>query len=151
VTRLLVKLLLDQAGYDFRGSLVLDKYYWQNQNKYYEALNRTDNYADQRIADQNPWLEYYVTGFYEVVKDLGAQIDLLKHLDNSQSETRLNADEIQILDYIQQFGQINLRDVLDMLEVSERTAQRRLKGLLDNGLIQKKGDGKNTSYISNKR
>jgi Fic family protein len=151
VTRLLVKLILDQAGYDFRGSLVLDKYYWQNQTKYYEALNRTDNYADQRIANQDPWLDYYVTGFFAVVKDLEEQIDSLKHLSISQSEMRLNPDEIQILDYIQQFGQINLKDVLNILQISERTAQRRLKGLLDRDLVQKKGDGKNTSYILNKR
>lgn len=146
VTRLLVKLILDQADYDFRGSLVLDKYYWQNQAKYYEALNRTDNYDDQRVANQDPWLDYYVTGFHEIVKDLGEQINLLRHLSTNQSEMRLNPDEIQILDYIQQFGQINLRDVLDMRKISERTAQRRLKALLDRGLITKKGDGKNTTY-----
>jgi Fic family protein len=150
VTRLLVKLILDQAGYDFRGSLVLDKYYWQNQNKYYEALNRTNNYADQRIANQDPWLDYYVTGFYEVVKDLREQIDLLKHLDARQPAIRLNTEEIQIIDYIQQFGQVNKREVLGMFNISERTAERRLKGLVDRGFIEKKGEGKNTAYIRQK-
>jgi Fic family protein len=146
VTRLLVKLILDQAGYDFRGSLVLDKYYWQNQNEYYEALNRTNNYANQRIANQDPWLDYYVTGFYEVVKDVGEQIDLLKHLDSSQSEIRLNNEEIQIIDYIQQFGQVSKKEVFEIFNISQRTAERRLKGLVDRGFIEKKGEGKNTKY-----
>lgn len=150
VTRLLVKYILDQAGYDFRGSLVLDKYYWQNQTKYYEALNQADNYLDQRMANLNPWLEYYATGFFEVVKDLGSQIDTLKHIGGQNLETRLNSDEIQILDYLQQFGQANLKDVLDMLEVPERTAQRRLKGLVDRGLVNKVGESKKTTYVLKK-
>ena len=146
VTRLLVKLILDQVGYDFRGSLVLDKYYWQNQGKYYEALNQADNYQDQRRANLDPWLDYYVTGFYEVVKDLGAQIDSLKHLRTKTSETRLSPDEIQILDYLQQFGEAKLNDVLHILEVPERTAQRRIKGLVERKLVKKVGEGKKTTY-----
>jgi Fic family protein len=150
VTRLLVKLLLDQAGYDFRGSLVLDKYYWQNQTNYYEALNQAREYSDQREAVLDPWLDYYITGFYEVAKDLGGQINLLKHLGGQPSEMRLNQEEIQILDYLHQFGQANVKDVIDMLSVPERTAQRRLKNLVDRKLIKMLGDGKKTIYALKK-
>ncbi|OGV97398.1 hypothetical protein A2W24_03605 [Microgenomates group bacterium RBG_16_45_19] len=150
VTRLLVKLILDRAGYDFRGSLVLDKYYWQNQTKYYEALNQASNYQEQREANLDPWLDYYVTGFYEVVKELGQQIDLLKHIGINKSEIRLNSDEIQILDYLQQFDQANLQDLLDILQVPERTVQRRIKGLVDRGLVRRVGEGKKTVYVLKK-
>ncbi len=146
VTRLLVKYLLDQLGYNFRDSLVLDKYYWQNQLQYYEALRRAEHYDAQRIADLNPWLDYYVLGFFEVVHDLSAQINLCKHLQQSTAEIRLNQQEIQILDYLHQFRQINLQDMLDM-DIPERTAQRRLKRLVDLQLIKKIGASKKTFYV----
>lgn len=146
VTRLLVKLLLDSLGYDFRGSLVLDTYYWENQGQYYTMLNQADNYLEQRKANLNSWLEYFTTGFYEVVTKLSQQIDMLKHLRSNQTEIRLSQEEIQILDYLQQFGQAKIQDLMDILEVPERTAQRRLRGLIDSGLVVRLGEGKNTVY-----
>ncbi len=146
VTRLLVKLLLDSLEYDFRGCLVLDTYYWQNQGQYYSALNQADNYSEQRTANLDSWLEYFATGYYYVASALSQQIDTLKHLRSDQTELRLNQEEIQILDYLQQFGQANIQDMMDILDIPERTAQRRLKGLIDSGLIVRLGEGKNTVY-----
>ncbi|MDA1079965.1 MAG: Fic family protein [bacterium] len=147
VTRLLVKLLLESVGYDFRGSLVLDTYYWQNQGQYYQMLNQAENYPDQRVANLDPWLEYFVTGFYEVAKELSQHIDILKHLRPSKIGIRLNPEEIRVLDYLQQFGQAKIQDVKEILELPERTAQRRLKGLLEYGLIKRLGEGKKITYV----
>lgn len=145
-TRLLVKLLLDSLEYDFRGSLVLDKYYWQNQAQYYAALNQARDYKDQRVADLGKWLSYFVTGFYEVAQDLEKQVNLASIAKGNTTDFRLSNDEFQILDFVQQFQQITLADVLDMLRVPERTGQRRLKNLVDDGLLVKVEQGKNTFY-----
>lgn len=146
VTRLLVKLFLDLMGYDFREVLVLDKYYLENRLLYYASLNQAKEYEQQRKADLTDWLEFFTKGFYEVAKDLEKEISLVS-VSNNKNVIRLSNEEIQILDFTKQFGQITARDVRDIIQVLERTAQRRLKILVNKGLLIKKGQGKNIFYI----
>ncbi|MBI3366114.1 Fic family protein [Candidatus Roizmanbacteria bacterium] len=149
VTRLLVKLFLNLLNYDFRGCLVLDTYYWQHLNSYYQVLNQGMIYKDQRNADLTPWVSFFSEGFYQEVKDLERKIDILNVGRGSSTSkiVRLNDEEIQILDFIKQFGQITLEDSLDILRLSIRTIQRRLRTLVDKKILVKRGKGKNTYYI----
>lgn len=148
VTRLLVKLFLNLLDYDFRGCLVLDTYYWQNIGLYYQALNQGATYKVQRNTDLTAWLSFFAEGFYQEVKDLERKIDILSvSSERAHPETlRLNDDEIQILDFVKQFGQIDLKDTLDILRLSSRTAQRRLKTLVDKKILKRVEKGKNTYY-----
>ncbi|OGY10926.1 MAG: hypothetical protein A3A58_02980 [Candidatus Blackburnbacteria bacterium RIFCSPLOWO2_01_FULL_41_27] len=150
VTRLLVKLLLDLLNYDFRGCLVLDTYYWQNTNRYYQNLNQAKKYRDQTKIDLTNWLSYFIEGFYLVAKDLERKIEVVG-ITGQEQTIRLNDNEMQILEFTQQFGQISLKDVLEILQVPERTAQRRLKNLVIKDLLKAEGRGKNTHYILKKR
>lgn len=145
VTRLLVKLLLDLLGYDFRGSLVLDTYYLQNTGKYYKSLNQANKYYLQARSDLTPWLTYFVDGFYLVVKDLDRKISLLCSLKNGK-EYRLVENEMEILDYVHQFGEINLQEATSVLRIPARSIQRLLQNLVKKEILVKIGRGKNTSY-----
>lgn len=149
VTRLLVKLLLDLLGYDFRGCLVLDTYYWQNTNQYYQNLNQANNYPDQRQADLTSWLAYFIKGFYLVSKDLERKVSIVT-TNQKDDAIVLNDQEMQILDFVNQFEQINLSEALDILQVPERTIQRRLKNLVDKNVLEVNGKGKNIVYRLNK-
>ncbi len=149
VTRLLVKLFLESIGYDFRGSLSLDTFYWQNISGYYQALNQAKTYEKQSKADLTKWLTYFIKGFYLVVKELERKIDILS-VSSRGKMLKLSDEEIRILDFIKQFGQINLKETLDILRVPERTGQRRLKTLVYQGLLKKIGKGKITKYILKK-
>lgn len=146
VTRLLVKLILDWLPYNFRGALALDTYYWQNITDYYKALNQAKTYTKQSRADLTPWLTYFVHGFYLVAKELERKINIL---DVSQpgKTVNLSNEEIQILDFIKQFGQISLKEALEIVQLPERTVQRRLSSLVKIDLLSKIGEGKNTKYI----
>lgn len=145
VTRLLVKLFLDLQDYDFRGVLVLDKYYSENRFAYYDSLNQAKKYEKQRKADLTDWLAFFIKGFYEVAKDLEKEISIVS-VSNNIEIIRLSNEEIQLLDFVKQFGQISTSDVLEILQLSERTAQRRLKTLIGKGLLVKHGQGKNIFY-----
>jgi len=149
VTRLLVKLFLEWIGYDFRGSLSLDTFYWQNISGYYEALNQAKTYGKQSKADLTNWLTYFIRGFYLVVKELERKIAILS-VSSRSKVLKLSDEEIQILDFIKQFGQINLKETLEILRVPERTGQRRLKTLVYQGLLKKIGKGRITKYILKK-
>lgn len=145
-TRLLVKMFLNLINYDFRGCLVLDSYYWQNLSAYYGALSNAVNYKDQRKADITKWLEYFIEGFYKEAKELERKIDILKV--NSKTKTlKLSNDEIQILDYVKQFGRIDLKETLEILRLPSRTCQRRLSILVGKKILEKMEKGKNTYYV----
>jgi len=146
VTRLLVKLLLDLTGYDFRGALVLDKYYLANRLLYYRSLNQAKHYQAQRKADLTNWLNFFIRGFYETAKDLEREISIVS-ISSNKSVIRLSGEEIQILDFVKQMGKITSRDIADIIKGSERTIQRRIKALMRKQLLAKKGRGKNSYYI----
>ena len=146
VTRLLVKLFLDQISYNFRGALVLDKYYLANRMNYYDSLHKAKHYEQQRKADLTTWLNFFVRGFWEVCKDLEKEITIVSVNRNKKQLIRLSNEEIQILDFAKQFGQITSGDIADIIKGSERTIQRRLKTLISKKLLVKKGKGKNIYY-----
>lgn len=147
ITRLLSLLLLRKSGYGFRNALIPDVYYLQNRLAYYQALNQARVYPKQRIADLTPWLIYFIDGIYEAAKELEHDISLIKLASSSMKTIRLNRQEIKILDFAKQIGQITLRDTLDILEVPKRTAQRRLAGLVTKGLLRSQSAGKNIFYV----
>lgn len=149
VTRLLVKLILGILGYDFRGSLVLDAYYWQNTASYYQSLNQASKYLLQTRADLTSWLTYFIEGFSAVVNDLDRKISLIRSKDGLDT-LRLSENEIEILDYAHQFGEINLKEAISILRIPTRSIQRLLQLLVKKGLLSKIGQGKNTRYCMEK-
>ncbi len=144
-TRLLTVMYLWLKKYDFRKALALDSYYWQNRMDYYKALSRAKTYAGRRQADITPWLDFFTKGFLAVAQDLEKEITAVS-LGDGRSVVRLSDDELLIVDFVKQVGEIGLRDVLDILSIPERTAQRRLKGLVDKRILKKEGKGRNVHY-----
>lgn len=147
ITRLLALLLLRKYGYGFRNVLIPDVYYLQNRLGYYQALSRADIYSKRRIADLTPWLMYFVNGISETAKELEHDISLIKLTSKSAKTIRLSRQEIKVLDFVKQMGQITLKDALDILEVPRRTTQRRLAGLVEKKLLDSQGFGKNIFYV----
>ncbi len=147
VTRLITLFFLRKNGYGFRNVLVPDVYYLQNRPGYYQALNQAKVYSKQRIADLTPWLAYFVSGIYETAKELEYDISLITLTSKNGKTFRLSRQEIKVLDFAHQMGQVTLTDVLDILEIPKRTAQRRLAGLVEKNLLKSQGAGKNIFYI----
>lgn len=146
VTRLLTLLYLRQNSYGFRNALIPDTYYLQNRQGYYHALRQADSYRQQRVADITPWLEYFTKGLVDVASQLEHDISVVKVQSSNQTPIRLSRQELKILDFARQVGQISLKDVLDILEVPKRTAQRWLADLVKWRLLKREGVGRNTVY-----
>ena len=147
VTRLLTLFFLRKNGYGFRNVLVPDVYYLQNRLGYYQALNQAKVYSEQRIADLTPWLAYFVSGIYEAAQELEHDISLITLTSKNGKTFRLSRQEIQVLDFAHQMGKVTLTDVLDILEIPKRTAQRRLASLVEKNLLKSQGAGKNIFYV----
>ena len=145
-TRLLTQMILWLKKYAFRKSLTLDTYYWQNRMDYYKALSRAKTYDGRRGVDITPWLEFFTKGFLESAKDLEKEITAVSLSKGSGQVVRLSNDELLIVDFVKQMNRVGLQDVLEILDVPERTVQRRLRGLVDKKILRKHGKGKSIYY-----
>jgi len=149
--RLLTALYLGLRNYDFRGSLVLDSYYSIDKRAYYDVLHKVqgNNYDSARIADLNPWLDYFADGFIAAANILAAEVAILstamKELPVSRKISRNEAD---VIGYIKQFGSITLSEAEGVLVgAPRRTVQRKLKKMVDAGYIRSEGVTSGVRYV----
>jgi len=147
--RALATLILYARGYDFRHLFALEDYYNKDRTEYYRAVNVGKNYKE-REQDVTRWLEYFVKGFKEEIDNVKAQIISLGHkkVDASvDSQIYLDKDQIKILDFLETIGRITVKDVMDILECPQRTAQFNLQKLKKIKMIQQVGKGPSSAYI----
>lgn len=145
VTRLLTKLLLSLHKYDFKGVLVLDNYYAQDRFAYYQALSLGRTYSQRNKADLTPWLEYFVGGVITEAEALAEELSVIS-LKEGEVPQKLSKEEILILSFAKQFGQISLTEAREMVKGTDRTVQRRLKKLVDEGFLEQQGQARRVYY-----
>ncbi|MBI2315093.1 Fic family protein [Candidatus Daviesbacteria bacterium] len=149
VARLLTQLQLYRDNWDFRKILVLEDYYNRNRMSYYNAENKSQGRNYQKDMDFTPWLEYFTTGFLVEARKALEQIQSIGYgkVSKKSEQIFLDRDEIQIMDFLTTTGRITSEDVVDILKLAKRSAQLKLKGLLDKKLIESQGKGPSTYYI----
>lgn len=148
LTRLLATLILYRAGWDFRRILVLDDYYNRNRLAYYNALNEVQGKSYHAGVDLTPWLEYFTGGFRveaQRVADKILSIGFKGKLKDSK-QIFLDKDEVKLMDFLTTVGRLTSADVVDLLGIPKRTAQFKLKSLVDKGLIKLHGKGPSVFY-----
>lgn len=145
-TRLLTLLYLYQKSYLFKKSLVLEDFYNDDRKRYYESLQTGKDFDSRKDANLTTWIEYFIEGFlFEVqrVKDL-----VLSSPKRFKSQIILNKDELKIVDFVVSLGRITSDEVVKIISVPKRTAQDKLKKLVDMKVLKKKGSGINTYYTT---
>lgn len=149
VTRLLTNLILYLDKWDFRKVIVLEEFYNKNRQDYYNALAYGWDETFKDGADLTDWLEYFVAGFLiearkvkEVITSLGFdKVDI-------SSQTFLDPDEVKIMDFLATSFKITSDDIVKLLHVAKRTAQLKLKTLVEKKLIKPEGKARATYYVS---
>lgn len=148
-TRLLTQLYLMQNSWDFRRILVLDEYYNQDRLEYYNALQIEKTYRERIGQDITSWLEYFTDGF--LVEAVRVKSDIqstgLDKVPGKGEQVFVDKDEIPIIEFMITVGRITSGDVADILKVAKRTAQLKLKKLVEKGLIKQEGSGTAVYYI----
>lgn len=152
VARLLTQLLLYRMNWDFRKIIVLEDYYNHDRASYYNAEHYDEGKEYQQGRDFTYWLEYFSTGFLVEARKSLEQIQSIGYgqVSKSTEQIYLDRDEIQIMDFLTTIGSITSEDVVDILKVSKRTAQLKLKRLLGYGLLERQGQTTATVYILKK-
>ena len=151
--RALTSLYLALNQYDCDGSLVLDSYYASDRAAYYYVLQLVNgkNYSSSTRADLTPWLEYFTDGFLTSLHVLDAEIRMMDLVLLRGNPNKLDREDQDILSYASKFGSISISEAEEVLpEVSRRSAQRRLKQLVDSGYLEMVGETRDIKYIIKK-
>ena len=150
VTRLLTNLLLYRDKWDFRKVIVLEEFYNKNRQDYYNALAYGWDTKFHSGAELTDWLEYFMAGFLIEARKVAQKIQSIG-MNKSSSKTAtiyLDGDEIKIMDYLANNQKLKSDDIMKVLKIAKRTAQLKLKGLVDKKLIEPQGKGPATFYVS---
>lgn len=148
IARLLTQLQLYRDDWDFRKILVLEDFYNRDRMSYYNAENFAQGANYQEDMDFTTWLEYFTTGFLIEARKVLEQIQSIGfgHVSKESEQVFLDRDEIQIMDFLATTGMITSDDVMDILGVAKRTAQLKLKNLIDKKLLKNSGKGPAAHY-----
>lgn len=148
-TRALTALYMGLTGFDFKGSLALDTYFSSDRQAYYSALsNQGKDYSTRLSSDLTPWIAYFLDGVEACAKVLAAEIAILSRAVNvSPDLTKIARDQMDILDYVERFGSITATEADEILAGTRRTAQRKLKELIDLGYLKMVGSSRDIKYI----
>lgn len=148
VARLLTQLQLYRDNWGLRKILVLEDYYNRDRKSYYKAENLVQGSSYNERMDFTSWLEYFTTGFLVEARKVLEQIQSIGYgrVSKKSEQIFLDRDEIQIMDFTTTTGRVTSDDVSDILKLSKRSAQLKLKGLLSKKLIQARGKGPSTYY-----
>lgn len=148
VARLLTQLLLYRDKWDFRKIIVLEDYYNNDRLSYYNAENFAQGSHYEKGMDFSTWLEYFTTGFLVEARKVLEKIQSIGFgkISKKSEQIFLDANEIQIMDFLTTTGRITSDDVIDILKVAKRTAQLRLKNLTTKGLLKLNGKGPASYY-----
>lgn len=152
LARLLTQLQMYRDGWDFRKILVLEDFYNRDRKSYYNAEHEVQGFAYNPEADFTSWLEYFTNGFLVEARKALEQIQSIGFgkVSKKSEQIYLDRDEIQIMDFLTTTGRITSEDVTDILKLAKRTAQLKLKKLVDNGLLSRQGSTTATYYTLKK-
>jgi Fic family protein len=150
VGRLVTQTYLYQRGWDFRKLIALENYYAKDRKGYIGTLRDVggETFSTVKKADITAWVEYFTGGFLAEarrVKDMIVPIMVTKGKD--EEVVRLDKDEIKMMDFLATMGRMKSQDVVDLLGIPKRTAQLKLKNLVDKGVMEMKGKGPATEYV----
>jgi Fic family protein len=142
-TRLATKLLLADLGLDTFNLFSFETYYNQNVSRYFRQVGVFGNYYELvKGLDFTPWLEYFAEG---IVDELW-RVEKMLRQHQATPENSLQPYHQVILDYIDENGFITDKDYAALTERAKATRALDFNKLIELGLIERHGRGRNTHY-----
>ena len=99
------------------------------------------------VADLSNFMDFFTKGFLHSTQSVSKYIKIGKITDIQDKLLRLNQLELQILDFVYEFGSITIAEAVLVLRTSKRTTQRRLMSLVNNGVLKIEGKGPAVKYL----
>ncbi len=138
LSRLISTLLLLKNGYKWIQYVSFEHEIENRKNEYYQVLRSCQ--AQRPNEDVTVWIQFFLNCLSNI------QSQLLSKLQKSGMETQLSPKEKSIYTIIQNRPNIQSGEIAVKLAIPAPTVKRILSELLNKGLIEKQGNGRNVSY-----
>lgn len=144
-TRLATKVLIAEMGLNTFNLFSFENYYNKNVTKYFQTVGEFGNYYElAKNIDFTNWLEYFTEG---IIDELLRVQKLLPEIAVNP-ESQLQSYHLKILEFIREKGFIADRDYAKLGSRAKATRALDFQKLIDLGLIERKGKGRATYYVS---
>ena len=138
LSRLISTLLLLNKGYKWIQYVSFEHEIESRKNEYYQVLRSCQ--AQRPNEDVTVWIHFFLNCLSNI------QTQLLTKLQQSGLETQLSHKEKSIYTIIQNRPNIQSGEIAIKLAIPAPTVKRILSELINKGLIEKQGSGRNVSY-----
>lgn len=143
MSRLLTLLLLYRSGYFVGKYISIERLIADSKESYYEALQDSSMQWHEGENDYLPFVRYMLGIVIAAYREFSSRVDILVSKGLSKPE--------RVQEIIRRTtGRITKKQIMNQCpDISQKTVERALKDLLDNGDIVKIGGGRYTSYTWN--
>ena len=138
ISRLISTLLLLKTGYKWIQYVSFEHEIENRKNEYYQVLRISQ--AQRPNEDVTDWIMFFLNCLSNI------QSQLIVKLQKSGFETQLSSKEKLIYSIIQNRPYIQSGEISEKLAIPAPTVKRILSELLNKGLIEKQGKGRNVNY-----
>jgi len=144
--RVLATLILYQRDFDTKQFFCLDDYYDSDRPAYYRALQS----VDQETLDLTNWLKYFIEGVnvsIEAVKERVARLSSERLRKAETGHIALTERQMRIVEFLNQNVRITNQNVREMFKISDRSALKEIRKLVDLEVIKSEGKGRSLCYV----
>ena len=138
LSRLISTLMLLKNGYKWIQYVSFEHEIENRKNEYYQVLRSCQ--AQRPNEDVTAWIQFFLSCLSNI------QSQLMVKLDRNGFESKLSPKEKSIFTIIQNRPNIQSGGIAEKLAIPAPTVKRILSQLLNKGLIEKQGSGRNVSY-----
>lgn len=148
MSRLLTLLLLYRNGYDVGKYISIEHLIEQSKESYYEALAASTRGWLDNANDYGPFVDYMLGIVLAAYRELDDRFAGLMGGGGATGRERMTKEHRIAALLERTLRPMSKADVLNELpDISVSTVERTLKGLLDDGKIEKLGAGRGTRYV----
>lgn len=139
MSRLLTLLMLYKNDYDVGRYISIEMIIENTKDSYYDTLQASSTGWHEMDNDYVPFVEYYLGVVKKAYQDFSERAELLSKGITKTEQVRLTFEN--------HLGKLTKKEILEKNPgISESTVEAALRQLVKDGIIQKNGGGRYTSY-----
>ena len=143
-SRLLSTLCLYRAGYDFKRLFTISEYYDRDRMTFYRALQS----VRQTNMNMTGWIEFFTTGLATQLAEVKQRGELAIRQDILARRHDLTERQMTALRHVLKYGRVAISEFEHLCPgIQRRTLQRDLRGLVDKGLLLRRGSTNRLEYV----
>jgi Fic family protein len=141
MSRLLTLLFMYRSGYIVGKYISVEMHIERTKENYYESLLLSSKGWHEGENDYKPFIKYYLSVILATYKEFSERVELLIDKSISKSERVKRIFDVKL-------GKFSKSDIHILNpDISPKTIEKALKELVENGYVEKVGQGRSTVYV----